>query len=71
MTPVELILQSGPSPASLTVSGTSGAGGTFVLRRQGVADRSSVELTLTASSGTLVKTQRIRILLQQGTVPAT
>jgi hypothetical protein len=61
--PPELILHSGPTPASLTIAG--GAGGTFVLGRRGVADRAFADVTVTASSGTLARTRRIRILLQR------
>jgi hypothetical protein len=67
--PFELILDQALTPTSLTIGG--GAGGTFVLRRRGVADRAFVDLTVTASSGALVRTRRIRILLRQGTAPGT
>jgi hypothetical protein len=67
--PFELILDSPLTPASVTIDG--GAGGTFVLRRRGPADRAFADLTVTAASGTLVRTRRIRILFQQGTSPGT
>jgi hypothetical protein len=64
--PSELILDSPPNPASVTIAG-GGAGGTFVLRRRGLADRPSADLTVTATSGSVVRTRRIRILFQPAT----
>jgi uncharacterized protein len=67
--PSELILDQPLTPTSITLGG--GGGGTFVLRRRGVADRPFADLTVTAVSGTLVKTRRVHILFQQTATPGT
>jgi hypothetical protein len=67
--PPELILDVPPTPPSVTLG--EGGRGTFVLRRRSVVDRSFADVTVTATSGSLVRSRLVRILFQQTSTPGT